>query len=244
MKVLIVTVAGMSSRFSKSVGTPTIKCIYHKKSIKESLLYTMLSQSGCFDKFIIVGGYKYAELKQVIDENFGEFSEKIIMAENLHYEDYGSGYSLYIGLQKAIEVGADDIVFAEGDLFLDREDYIAVCNSQKSIITINQEPILARKAVALYVDEYEVIHYIYDTSHKALIIDEPFLAIYNSGQVWKFADKNIVRKVYESITDREWQGTNLVFVEKYFQSISRNDYGFMTFRKWINCNTIDDFNMI
>ena len=55
MKVLIITVAGMSTRFSRSVGKPVIKCLYHNKSLKDSLLYILLERSREFDYFIIVG---------------------------------------------------------------------------------------------------------------------------------------------------------------------------------------------
>jgi len=244
MKVLIVTVAGISSRFSQSIGEPTIKCLFHKNSIEECLLYTLLEQSKDFDKYIIVGGYRYGELKSVLENEFTRFLEKIILVENEHYEDFGSGYSLFVGLMKAIEIKADDIVFAEGDLFLDKSDYSSVCKSKKSVITVNNEHILANKAVALYQDEAEKVHYIYDTGHKSLIINEPFIAIYNSGQVWKFSDEIVVKEVFSQMNDEDWQGTNLVFVEKYFQCVEKGDIEYIAFSKWINCNTVDDFNKI
>lgn len=244
MKVLIVTVAGVSSRFSQSIGEPTIKCLYHKNSIKECLLYTLLQQSEDFDKYIIVGGYRYGELKFVLENSFIDFLDKIILVENDHYEDYGSGYSLFIGLKKAIDIKADEIVFAEGDLFLDKEDYSSVCKSKKNVITVNNEHILANKAVALYQDENEIVHYIYDTGHKSLIITEPFIAIYNSGQVWKFSNEVIINEVFSQMKDEDWQGTNLVFVEKYFQCVGKDDIEYIAFRKWINCNTVSDFNKI
>lgn len=39
MRVLIITCAGMSTRFSKSVGYNCLKCIYSDKDIKQSILY-------------------------------------------------------------------------------------------------------------------------------------------------------------------------------------------------------------
>lgn len=244
MKVLIVTVAGMSTRFARSVGKPVIKCLYHTNSEKDSLLYTLLDRSSGFDRFIIVGGYRYRELCETVRESFQKFSDKILMAENPYYETYGSGYSLYIGLQKAFEAGADEIVFAEGDLYFSEDDYKKVCSAHKSVVTINQDPILANKAVALYFDIFHQIHYIYDTGHNALVIKEPFLAVYNSGQVWKFSDKDLAADIYSQMDEKEWQGTNLVFVEKYFRALKRDDYELITFRDWINCNTLDDYNRI
>lgn len=244
MKVLIITVAGMSSRFSQSVGKETIKCLYHEETMTESLLYTILSQSSLFDKFIIVGGHMYEELVKTIRQDFLDFINKIIMVENPHYVDYGSGYSLYIGLRKALEIGATDIVFAEGDLYLDGDTYSSVCTSANSVITVNHEPILANKAVALYFDISEKIHYIYDTGHKALVIKEPFLGIYNSGQVWKFGNLETVQSVFDMMKYEEWQGTNLIFVEKYFQAIPKEEIRLCFFHRWINCNTVEDFRSI
>ena len=54
---------------------------------------------------------------KTVREYFEKFSNKILMVENPYYKRYGSGYSLYLGLQKAFETGADEIVFAEGDLY-------------------------------------------------------------------------------------------------------------------------------
>ena len=244
MKVLIITVAGMSTRFSRSVGKPVIKCLYHNKSLKDSLLYILLERSREFDYFIIVGGYRYKELCETIRASFKKFSDRILLIENPYYSTYGSGYSLYLGLQKAFETGADEIVFAEGDLYFNEDDYQRVCSADKSVVTVNRNPILADKSVALYFDIAGEIRYIYDTGHNELFIKEPFLAIYNSGQVWKFSDKHLARKVYSQMDEEEWKGTNLIFVEKYFRDIGSEKYELITLRHWINCNTLDDFNKI
>ena len=221
MKALIVTVAGMSARFSRSAGEQIIKCLYHTNSMKESLLYTLLDDSSDIDYFIIVGGYRYEELCKTVREYFEKFSNKILMVENPYYKRYGSGYSLYIGLQKAFETGADEILFAEGDLHLSTNDYKKVCNAKKSVVTVNRDPILADKAVALYFDTSDKIHYIYDTEHNVL-----------------------TEKIYSQMEQEEWHGTNLVFVEKYFTTLKRDEYELITFNNWINCNTIDDYNKI
>ena len=103
---------------------------------------------------------------------------------------------------------------------------------------------MADKAVAFYYDRKNRVHYLYDTGHKELVIPEPFMSIYNSGQIWKFADLSLVNRIYESISDREWQGTNLVFVEKYFQKVPKEALEMIRFHRWINCNTVEDFNRI
>ncbi|MFR0802137.1 MAG: DUF6564 domain-containing protein [Suilimivivens sp.] len=70
------------------------------------MLYILLERSREFDYFIIVGGYRY---RRVMRNNqngihFKKFSDdRILLIENPYYSTYGSGYSLYLGLQKAFE---------------------------------------------------------------------------------------------------------------------------------------------
>lgn len=244
MKILIVTVAGMSTRFSKSVGKEVIKCLYNESDFSDSLISRLINQPCEYDRYIIVGGYRYNELVPSLKENFSSLSDKIDFVENPFYEEYGSGYSLYYGIKKALSYNFDELVFAEGDLFVDSESYKKVWNSEKSVITCNNEPIEANKAVAYYFSLDNKVHYIYDTGHSALTISEPFLSIYNSGQIWKFSDYNKVKEVYDDMEETLWQGTNLVFIEKYFNSINHNDTEIIKFSEWINCNTVEDFRKI
>ena len=216
VKIFITTVAGSSTRFSKSLGKEVLKCIYYKESFSESLLYRMLSQPVEFDKYIIVGGYKFEELKTIIKEKFQR-------------------------LKEAFKYEFDEIVFAEGDLFVDTKSFVKVCNTIQNVITYNSDPILAKKAVVFYFDEKRVLHYIYDISHNILMIHEPFISIYNSGQLWKFVDRNLLQKIYYDMNRKEWQGTNLVMIEKYFRQLPIDNYELIRLNNWINCNTIEDF---
>lgn len=244
MKALLVTVAGMSTRFSESLGYECLKCLYYKNSMKESLLYQLLSQPVEFDRYIVVGGYKYDELSKAVETFPESWKFKISLIQNEHFKDYGSGYSLYCGLKEAIRLGCDEVVFAEGDLFLDAESFEKVCDSTHDVITSNPEAICANKAVAFYIDCAGAVHYLYDTSHKALLVPEPFKAIYNSGQVWKFSQKELVTRTFEALNEEEWKGTNLVFVERYFSSVDDHNLEVVAFKKWINCNTVEDYNQI
>lgn len=244
MKILIITVAGMSSRFSKSVSKDVIKCLYNEDSFSDSLIYRILHQPCEFDKYIIVGGYRYSELESAINIYFPELKDRILVIENKYYEKYGSGYSLYCGMKKAMEYCFDEIVFAEGDLFVDTPSYLKVFGSPKNVISCNSEPILANKSVAYYFDLNENLHYIYDTCHSAFEIKEPFLSIYNSGQIWKFINKDKICEIYNDMNLNDWEGTNLVFIEKYFNAISPDDLEIVRFKTWINCNTVGDFHKI
>lgn len=245
MKILLITVAGLSSRFSQSLGRQSLKCIYFETDIRESLLYRMLNQPVTFDKYIIVGGFMFDELAAALKGTaFDEFRDKIILVENEQYAVYGSGYSLYRGLEAAAAIPFDELVFAEGDLYVDGESFASVCAAGKNVLTRNNEPILASSSVAFYYDLQYGIHYIYDTSHSALVVKEPFQGIFNSGQIWKFAQPERLTAVMEQMSAADWQGTNLELVQRYFGGLSKDCYEMVALKKWINCNTVADYNKI
>lgn len=244
VKILVLTVAGMSSRFSESLGHKCLKCIYYEKSPEESLLYRMLYQNTDFDRVILVGGYRFDELTAFVHEYLSELESKVTLVYNERYANFGSGYSLFCGLREIMGTECSEVLFAEGDLYVDNASFSRICESPLSVVTYNCDAILANKAVAFYFDIHHGIHYIYDTSHSALEINEPFLGIFNSGQIWKFSHPGHLRKVYSEIHESEWQGTNLVFIQKYFESLSESDYEMVPFQTWLNCNTVSDFKEI
>lgn len=241
MKVLLLTVAGLSARFGKSVGRECLKCIYFEKDFKQSLLWQAVNKNKSFDKIIIVGGFKFEELKSFTEKYFADISDKIVLVKNERYADYGSGYSLYKGLEKAVLFAPEQILFAEGDLWVDDLSFNRLVDSKKDCVTYNGEIIKADKSVVFYYDSFGKIHYLYDVTHNLLEIKEPFASIYNSGQMWKFNNLNIVKSTLESLTDKEWQGTNLVFVQRYFENLKDGEYDLVQLKRWINCNTVDDF---
>lgn len=123
MRVMIITVAGVASRFSRSVGRPCLKCLYHKNDIRESLLYHLLSQNPEVDRYVIVGGFRHEELQDAIEQSFDAFKDRITLVKNDYYEAYGSGYSLYLGLEAVRETNYEELLFAEGDLWVDDESF-------------------------------------------------------------------------------------------------------------------------
>lgn len=241
LKVLLVTVAGTSSRFSESVGYPCLKCLYHEGNIEESLLYRMLHMRNDFDCYVIVGGFRFEELEAALAAHFQDLGKRMILVKNEHYADYGSGYSLYVGLEKIRQMDTTEVVFAEGDLFVDEDSFGKVCDCRNNVITCSKEPVLAEKSVALYFDTNHGIHYIYDTAHGVLEIREPFLGIFNSGQIWKFADMSRLWDAFDAIDEKGWQETNLVLIRQYFGELNRGAYEAVTFEEWVNCNTVMDY---
>lgn len=241
MKILVVTVAGMARRFSESVGKDFLKCLYYKENPMEALLFQMLRQASSFDRYIIVGGFLFEELTEFIEKNLSDLKDKILLVKNGHFADYGSCYSLYLGIKRAEEFGYGQLVFTEGDLFLDKETFRQICDTKSDVVTSNGEDICADSAVAFYYDMESRIHYLYDTEHKALRIQEPFTAVYNSGQVWKFVNKERLERIAGNLSKEELIGTNLVIIQKYFGLLKRKEYQQLRFQRWVNCNTLADF---
>ena len=62
---LIIGVAGISSRFNKDIpdSEKVLKCIYFEENPKDTLIYHMVEKLDSYDKIIVVGGFKYSDLK-------------------------------------------------------------------------------------------------------------------------------------------------------------------------------------
>lgn len=241
MKSLIITVAGMSSRFNRDTEKDVLKCLYHEKGSEQSLLSQQVHK--CYDlvdEIIVVGGYKYEDLVAFIRQELGDVKSKMKCIYNEHYHDYGSGFSLLKGIE-AVSEKTDEVIFIEGDLFFDTESVEKIIASNKDVISVNNEPILSNKAVALYFDDHHYPHYIYDTNHSCLEIHEPFTAIYNSGQMWKFRNPARVREICQFLTPDQEQGTNLEIIQKYFGAYKSSQLDIARVKLWYNCNTVADY---
>ena len=187
----------------------------------------------------------YRELEQFIQTTFSEsLKKKIRLVDNQEYAVYGSGWSLYQGLKELFfdRQEYSEVLFAEGDIYISHQDFDRVIKCPKDVITTSSEPIKAQKAVALYFDIKGIPHYIYDTEHGALQIKEPFISVYNSGQVWKFRDVSRLRQIMHNIGEEEQKGTNLVLINQYFADSSAIDI--IQLDVWVNTNTIKDFDSL
>lgn len=241
MKSLIITVAGMSSRFNKDTKEDVLKCLYYEDTPAKSLLNLQVHKVyDHVDEIVVVGGYKYEDLKQFIREQMKDVNHKMKLVYNDHYHDYGSGYSLLKGIEVVSDI-ADEITFIEGDLFFDAESVEKIIKSPKDVISVNNDPILSNKAVALYFDANNYPHYIYDTSHSCLEIREPFTAIFNSGQMWKFRNPSRVKEICQFLTPEQEQGTNLEIIQKYFGAYKMSQLEIVSVSLWYNCNTVFDY---
>ena len=239
MKTEIITVAGKATRFNRDTDEEVLKCLYYKDRPECSLLYQILQKSEEVERFVIVGGYLYDKLEEYMDTCCDKFKSRVQLVYNDKYDEFGSGYSLIKGIETIDDT--DEVIFVEGDLFFDKVSFQKVVDSTRDVITVNRELIHADKAVVLYVDGDDSIHYLYDTRHKLLNIPEPVKAIYNSAQIWKFLDFSRLKNVVSNLTEQQVRGTNLEIVQGYFDNRKSNDVYTCVIEEWGNCNTVADY---
>lgn len=244
MKAAVITVAGVSSRFNEGIpeNQKVLKAIHTEGSLKETLLYHMLEKCAFAELIVIVGGYKFDDLAAYVDTLDASFKEKIKLVFNEHYEDLGSGYSLYLGLKKVFEYNVSEVLFVEGDLDIDWPSFGEVVQCPRSVLTYTYEPIYANKAVVLYQDGEGRFRYAFNSSHGLLQISEPFACILNSGQLWKFTDPDVLREANQLFFQLEKEGTNLRIIQNYMDRVS--EFELIGLKRWTNCNTRNDYNKI
>lgn len=243
MRTLIITVAGSATRFNRDTAEPTLKCLYEIGGYRNTLLYQILDKARDYDEYVIVGGYLYEKLQDFVEQNLNEFKRKIKLVYNPEFTTYGSAYSLILGIRAANQ-NTDEILFVEGDLYFDNEDFEKIKRSDKAVFTVNHELITAKKAVVVYENTEMNLRYLYDTSHSYLKIPEPFLSLYNSGQVWKFTDISKLSNVLNSLTPKQTQGTNLEIIQGYFGNLRPEEFEMVAFHTWHNCNTVKDYETV
>lgn len=245
--MFLTTVAGMASRFCADLEVPRLKCIYYESTPERTILYRLLDQASAYDRFYVVGGFQFEALRDYIGSVMpAEWRDKITMVDNPLYETTGSGWSLYLGL-RAIEESCPDtseVLFAEGDLCLDTGTLHAIGNAKGDVLTVNREEIRADKSVVLYYNAEDIPHYLYDTTHGTLRVEEAFHSIHNSGQVWKFADPTRLFSTMHRMPEERHKKTNLELIDAYYADSQGRNAERVCFQTWINCNTLADYRRI
>ena len=216
MRVLIITCAGMSTRFSKSVGYNCLKCIYSDKDIKQSILYkSIMYNVSYFDKIIIVGGFKFDDLNKFINKYFEDLKEKIILVDNKMYaklEDLQ--HILYIDKNKNCILSYEarlfkyDMTVTNGEFgkslcYIPRQDNLIlkdkfICYAYKDFLKIIQEHFYEYN---MY-DEYKFI--LENDKHKNLKIGDE---VYVIPLDWKYG----VYRLEELTDNLELQVKKLIY---------------------------------
>lgn len=243
MRCVVITVAGISSRFNEGFPDKRLKAIYCEGDYRQTILYQLLQKCRAADRIVIVGGYLYEELSRYIAESLEEpLREKIDLVYNEFYEKYASGYSLYKGLEQALkQEGVEELLFVEGDLEIDADSFRRIWESEKDVFTYTSETIYSDKAVVVYEDTGHRYHYIYSTEHGSLRIADEFYSIYNSGQCWKFHHMGDLKTAMDEFLLQNRADTNLLIIQRYFDRRSREEIEPIAIKRWMNCNTRRDY---
>lgn len=241
MKTAIIAVAGVSSRFNENESEPVLKGIYTETDYRKTLLYSILRKCKGYDKVVLVGGYQYEQLEKYVSDCKGEFPFQIQLVYNPYYRELGTGYTLKIGLEQCLREKCSEITVIEGDLFFDEESFDRIKTARRNVATYNDKTIYSNKAVIAYVNQEKKLKYVFSTNHGAVEIKEPFLEIYNSGQIWKFTNTELVEKLLADLPKEAWEGTNLKFIETYFSEIKEDEREMLPLKIWENCNTRLDY---
>lgn len=248
MNAAIITVAGVSSRFNVGVDNDKkcLKAIYSDGALEDTLLARLVQKCNYYDYIIIVGGYKYNDLEQYIETAFSyNIRSKISLVRNEHYHDLASGFSLLLGLEQVFTLlSPEEILFVEGDLAIDDLSFQKVVKAKASVATYNHEPIYADRAVVLYRNHRGEYKYAFSSEHGLLQIDEPFSAIWNSGQLWKFRNIPAIMQAARSFSEGSKKETNLKIIQEYMSSLSDNEIEIIGLQHWVNCNTREDLKKI
>lgn len=236
-KAVIITLAGLSSRFRKSLGKDVLKAIYKENESKCILDILLDYCENCIDDIYIISGYKHDDLKDYLEKNHKNLNINLIYNKNF---TLGSNESILCGI-RALNKSYDEVLFIEGDLIIDKESFFNIIENKNNVITFNKEEINAKTSVVYYINKDNKIVYKYDTKHELLEINEAFKKISNSGQIWKFCDVNLLKSVCSSFRDEDLNNTNLATIDRYFNKVAYENINFVEIKQWFNCNTIDDY---
>ena len=244
MKIAIITIAGVSSRFNEGIDEDkkVLKCLYTENSKENTLLYNLMKNCTFADLIILVGGYKFGDLSCFYKNELSEEFPDVVLVENEHYSDLGSGYSLYLGLKEAFEHNPTEILFVEGDLDIDSESFKRVAEAKNTVLTYTNEPIYSNKAVVLYKDDKNRYRYAFNSSHGLMTIDSPFSCILNSGQTWKFTEMDKLKSANKKFFETAKADTNLRIIQNYLDM--GVDVDIILLKRWTNCNTRYDYKKI
>ncbi len=247
MNIAIITIAGVSSRFNEGVDESVrqLKAIYYEENPHNTLLYHLIKKVEGMDKIILVTGYRHDSVLGYIEKYLPEaLKKKIELIYNEHYGDWSSGYSLSLGIKRAVKEKPLSILFAEGDLDIDEPSFRKIASSTKDVISYNHQLIQSDKAVVAYQNAEHKVRYVYNKSHGLLTIEEPFTTLFNSGQIWKFFDIDLLELAEKEFEKLKESGTNLEIIGRYFQEKGADEVDLIEINEWVNCNTRDDYREI
>ena len=257
-KYAIITAAGCSTRFSKSIG---FKC--HKsltpvdgldgKSLLKWQIETLIDNG--VEQVFAVGGYMFNIFKSQIDSLEQKYQDKVEKVFNSKYSTTGSYLSMFLGFDRMYQLigygiipEPTSIICVEGDVYASNlAEFVAkpfdYSNCTIRPTTNGKSVLRADRDVIGVIDDCGLLSWKYSTKHSEFTnVPSSIKMLFNSGQIWEICMKSLNwRKVHEQLGQQSYKNdTNLTFID-YFSD--KPDTPF-ELKDWINANTVDDLRTI
>ena len=256
-KYAIITAAGCSTRFSKSIGFECHKSLMpvgglNCKSLLEWQIKTLIDNG--VDQVFAVGGYMWKIFNSQINKLELKYKEKVRAVFNSEYLTTGSYMSMFLGFDKMYHLIKSDtileptsIICVEGDVYASNfAEFVAKPFDYNYSIrpTTNGKSVLrADRDVIGIIDDHGFLSWKYSTKHSEFTnIPSSIKILFNSGQIWEICLKGFnLRKIHERLDQQSYKNdTNLTFID-YFSD--KPDTPF-ELKGWVNANTVDEIKTI
>lgn len=255
-KHAIITVAGSSTRFSKSVNQMAHKSLWpvpalDNKCLLEWQIRTLL-EAGIED-IVVVTGYMADEVYKAFDRMaiHTDWYRDVHFIYNPSFSTTGSYLSMYLGfikiqelIKNAVAMIPDSVILIEGDVYASNlKEFCMLPPTDFDLrpTTNGKSVIRADRDVLGIVSKNDSIYWAYDPYHEALQIPPSFAKyMFNSGQIWEINwYSDAIEKIDQYGGTVDEHKTNLSFIEFFGSS----DEPF-ELKNWTNANTIEDINNI
>ena len=257
-KYAIITAAGCSTRFSRSIGFECHKSLtpvdgLDGKSLLKWQIETLIDNG--VEQVFAVGGYMFTKFILQINDLEQKYKDKVEKVFNSEYFITGSYLSMFLGFDRMYQLIKQDgipeptsIICVEGDVYASNlAEFVAKPFDYDNCTirpTTNGKSVLrADRDVIGVIDDCGRLSWKYSTKHSEFTnIPSSIKMIFNSGQIWEICTKFLDwRKVHEQLNQQSYKNTtNLTFID-YFSD--KPDTPF-ELKDWVNANTVDDLRTI
>ena len=237
----LITLAGGSTRFAKSVGivqpvqiNKSTYVLAGNPTILEIQINAMMKFCNINEIYLVVGCGS-ASVGSIIKKYIGRISIHVIESDN--WENTGTAQSFKLGFDKIYEDhgSACRVTFFEGDI-LTNFCALKLFNRSCDMIAYTNKMIDAKESVIGYKTVHGTYGFAYDSEHTEFPRIEEATQIFNCANVYHFAD---AKRMHDAISN--WHidefTENLLLFEEYF-SAGENEYTQeILVDPWYNCNT-------
>lgn len=257
-KYAIITAAGCSTRFSKSIGFECHKSLtpvdgLGGKSLLKWQIETLIDNG--VERVFAVGGYMFNIFNSQINNLEQKYKGKVEKVFNSEYLTTGSYLSMFLGFDRMyqlIKSGSipepTSIICVEGDVYASNLGEFAAMPFDYGNYTIrpttNGKSVLrADRDVIGVIDDCGLLSWKYSTKHSEFTnVPASIKMVFNSGQIWEICMKFLDwRKVHKQLDQQSYKNdTNLMFID-YFSDEPDTPF---ELKDWVNANTVNDIRTI